>query len=45
MVVTSLKNDEAVKEVYAQLFAADAGRETTFVDMSTVCPASLINAN
>lgn len=35
--MTSLKDDAAVKEVYAQLLAAE-GKGTTFVDMSTTYP-------
>ncbi|BEJ01367.1 hypothetical protein CcaverHIS631_0600490 [Cutaneotrichosporon cavernicola] len=38
VVVTSLKDDEAVKEVYAVLFTAEVGHDTTFVDMSTTYP-------
>ncbi|GMK58475.1 hypothetical protein CspeluHIS016_0505070 [Cutaneotrichosporon spelunceum] len=38
LVVTSLKDDNAVKEVYAALFAAEADHDMTFVDMSTTYP-------
>ncbi|CAK9779428.1 NAD(P)-binding protein [Cutaneotrichosporon oleaginosum] len=38
VVVTSLKDDAAVKEVYAVLFAAESQRDTTYVDMSTTYP-------